>query len=168
MASSNQNETNIESSHLLSSVAMITYIAWIKDKLIEEFDEMTEKIEYERGQIQHNETWKEEYEHELLFLTNDDFRNDMLRMNIRHTNDQIYNLLGNIQIIRDEYEEIKNNANWEINVIKTILNPNHIYETFDPIDYINELYPEDYNGSDNENRVDEEHNASDWEGIDME
>ena len=138
MASSNQNETNIESSHLLSSDAMITYIAWIKDKLIEEFDEMNEKIEYERGQIQHNETWKEEYEHEL-FLTNDDFRNDMLRMNIRHTDDQIYNLLGNIQIIREEYEEIKNNANWEINVIKTILNPNHIYETFDPIDYINEL-----------------------------
>ena len=66
MASSNQNETNIESSHLLSSVAMITYIAWIKDKLIEEFDEMTEKIEYERGQIQHNETWKEEYEHEFI------------------------------------------------------------------------------------------------------
>ena len=138
MASSNQNETNIESSHLLSSVAMITYIAWIKDKLIEEFDEMNEKIEYEQGQIQQNETWKEEYEHEL-FLTNDDFRNDMLRMNIRHTDDQIYNLLGNIQIIRDEYEEIKNNVNWEINVIKTILNPNHIYETFDPIDYINEL-----------------------------
>ena len=138
MASSNQNETNIESSYLLSSNAMITYIAWIKDKLIEEFNEMNEKIEYERGQIQRNETWKREYQHEL-FLTNDDFRNDMLRMNIKHTDDQIYKLIGNIHMIGEEYDQIKYNVNWEINVIKTILNPNHIYETFDPIDYINEL-----------------------------
>ena len=138
MASSNQNETNIESSHLLSSDAMITYIAWIKDKLIDEFNKMNEKIEYEQKQIQQNETWKKDYEHEL-FLTNDNLRIDMLRMNIRHTVDQTYKLLGNIEVIRDDYYKIKYDVNWEINVIKTILNPNHIYETFDPVDYINEL-----------------------------
>ena len=77
MASSNQNEINIKSSHLLSSNAMITYIAWIQDTLIDEFKEMNERIEYEQRHIQHHETWKEEYEHEL-FLSNDDCRKDII------------------------------------------------------------------------------------------
>ena len=138
MASSNQNETNIESSHLLSSVAMITYIEWTKAKLIEEFKEMNKNIKYERGQIQRHETWKREYQHEL-FLTTDDLRNDILRMDIRRTDDQIYKVIGNIEMIRDEYNRIKDDKNWEINVISTILNPNHMYETFDPIDYVTDF-----------------------------
>ena len=116
--------------------AMMTYINWIQNQLIEEFKEMNRRIILERRTIRQHENWKLEYENEL-FRSSDIFEQDMLRMHIRHTENSISNSLGNIDIFENDYEEMKYNVNWEVDIIKRILNPQHVYEEFDPIDNLN-------------------------------
>ena len=116
--------------------AMMTYIGWIQNQLIEEFKEMNRRVILERRTIRQHENWKREYENEL-FRSIDIFEQDMLRMHIRHKENSISNSLGNIDIIENDYEEMKYNVNWEVDIIKRILNPQHVYEEFDPIDNLN-------------------------------
>ena len=120
----------------LNCDAMVTYINWIKNQLIDEYKEMNRRITLEHKTIHQNENWKRQYE-DALFISNDIMEQDMLRMHIRDTINSISNLLGNIDLISEDYEEMKYNVIWEINSIKCILNPQHVYEEFDPIDNLN-------------------------------
>ena len=97
---------------------------------------MNRKITIQQSFIAKNENWKREYENEL-FTSNDNLQQDILRMHIRNTVNSIGSLLGNIDLIIEDYEELKYNVNWEIDIIKRILNPHHVYEEFNPIDTLN-------------------------------
>ena len=78
------------------------------------------------------ENTKMSYLHQVIFL-----KQDILLMHIRDTVNSIGSLLGNIDLIIEDYKEMKYNVNWEIDIIKRILNPHHVYEEFNPIDNLN-------------------------------
>ena len=119
MSNQNYNESNGSNYNNVSHIVLLMQKYWFQYYLTVEEN----YIQYHQNEVTELSSIIEETERFIHFELYDEIR-DNHRLDLQRYNNQLWNLSGNLLLLEEEYDQLRNDVLYEIYIIDTLIGNN--------------------------------------------